>query len=163
MAGLSENIEAYSVVGRFLEHSRIYTFSNAGEPEYYIGSADWMKRNLNSRVETVVPILDDQVKMELREILQVYVEDNCSAWDCFSDGTYARHSPASGEVALAVQEVFMQMARIGSGQTRGLGAPKGRRLEVVGGGIELVDHLVRHRHPRDPVLCVALQRVQRMA
>ena len=134
VAGLSENIGVHSVVGRFLEHSRIYAFSNGGEPKYYIGSADWMKRNLNSRVETVVPILDDQVKMELREILQVYVEDNCSSWDCLPDGTYARRSPASGEVALAVQEVFMRMAKTESGQPRELEAPKGRIIEVVGGG-----------------------------
>ena len=75
-----------------------------------------MKRNLNSRVETVLPILDEQVKMELREILDVYVEDNCSAWDCLTDGTYERRSPASGEVPLAAQEVFIRMSKIESGK-----------------------------------------------
>ena len=132
VAGLSENIRVYGVVGRFLEHSRIYAFRNGGEPDYYIGSADWMKRNLNSRVETVLPILDEQVKMELREILAVYVEDNCSAWDCLTDGTYERRSPASGEVPLAAQEVFIRMSKIESGKPRVLEASTGQVIEVAG-------------------------------
>ncbi len=132
VAGLSENIKVSSVVGRFLEHSRIYAFSNGGEPESYIGSADWMKRNLNSRVETVVPILDEQVKLELQEILQFYIEDNCSAWDCLPDGTYKRRSPACGEVALAVQDVFMRMASIESARPRNLEASREAVIEVAG-------------------------------
>ena len=132
VAGLSENIRVYGVVGRFLEHSRIYAFRNGGEPDYYIGSADWMKRNLNSRVETVLPLLDEQVKMELREILDVYVEDNCSAWDCLTDGTYERRSPASGEVPLAAQEVFIRMSKIESGKPRVLEASTGQVIEVAG-------------------------------
>ena len=132
VAGLSENIRVYGVVGRFLEHSRIYAFRNGGDPDYYIGSADWMKRNLNSRVETVLPILDEQVKMELREILDVYVEDNCSAWDCLTDGTYERRSPASGEVPLAAQEVFIRMSKIESGKPRVLEASTGQVIEVAG-------------------------------
>ncbi len=135
VTGLSENIRVYSVVGRFLEHSRVYAFSNGGDPEYYIGSADWMKRNLNSRVETVVPILGDQVKIELREILDVYMEDNCSTWDCLPDGTYQRRSPSSGEVALAAQDVFMRMAKVEPGQPRNLEAPKGPTIEAAGAGL----------------------------
>ncbi|NIS25290.1 RNA degradosome polyphosphate kinase, partial [candidate division KSB1 bacterium] len=63
--GLSENIRVYSPVGRFLEHSRIYSFINGGDPEYFFGSADWMKRNLNRRVETLAPVKDPQIKQEL--------------------------------------------------------------------------------------------------
>jgi polyphosphate kinase len=111
LAGLSENIRVFSVVGRFLEHSRIYRFVNKGKPQHFIGSADWMKRNLNSRVETVAPVLDDRLKQELDAILDVYYRDNCSAWDCGSDGVYKRRSPAEGEEPLATQETFIRGAR----------------------------------------------------
>ena len=134
--GLSENIRVYGVVGRFLEHSRIYAFANGGDPEYYIGSADWMKRNLNGRVETVVLILDEEVKTELHEILQVYAEDNCSAWDCRPNGTYRRRSPGDREIALAAQDVFMRMASVRSEKSDkggGLGGSSEGILEGVGG------------------------------
>ena len=93
LAGLSENISVFSVVGRFLEYSRIYRFVNNGKPQHFIGSADWMKRNLNSRVETVAPVLDEQLKQELDAILDIYYRDNCSAWDCGPDGVYKRRTP----------------------------------------------------------------------
>lgn len=109
--GLSDNIRVFSVVGRFLEHSRIYRFENGGEPEHYIGSADWMKRNLNGRVETVVPILDATLRKELDVILQVYHQDNCSAWDCSPDGVYVRRAPKEGEPRHAAQEIFVRLAR----------------------------------------------------
>lgn len=108
---LSENISVFSVVGRFLEHSRIYRFVNNGKPRHFIGSADWMKRNLNNRVETVVPILDEQLKQELDAILDVYYRDNCSAWDCGQDGIYKRRAPGEGEEPLAAQETFIRSAR----------------------------------------------------
>ncbi len=111
LAGLSENIQVFSVVGRFLEHSRIYRFENGGDPEYFIGSADWMKRNLNSRVETVAPITDEQLKRELDAILEVYHADNCSAWNCGPDGLYVRRSPREGEEHRAAQEIFIRLAR----------------------------------------------------
>jgi polyphosphate kinase len=106
--GLSDTIRVFSVVGRFLEHSRIYRFANDGQPEYFIGSADWMKRNLANRVETIMPVLDDGVKAELDRILAVYSEDNCSAWDCGADGVYTRRSPAPGEPQRAAQESFIR-------------------------------------------------------
>lgn len=109
--GLSENIRVFSIVGRFLEHSRIYRFTNGGEPEYFLGSADWMKRNLNSRVETVVPIQDPQLQRELDEILEAYHRDNCSAWDCGPDGVYRRRQPGPGEERRAAQETFIRLAR----------------------------------------------------
>ena len=108
--GLSENIRVYSVVGRFLEHGRVYWFGNNGNPEVYIGSADWMKRNLDGRVETIAPITDPTLREELRQILDVYEADNASAWDLQADGTYVRRRPAAGEPRCAAQEVFLAMA-----------------------------------------------------
>ena len=110
VAGLSETIRVFSVVGRFLEHSRIFRFSNGGDPEYFIGSADWMKRNLSRRVETVLRILDPTLKRELDRILEVYEQDNCSAWDCGPDGVYTRRTPPPGEQRRPAQEIFIQMA-----------------------------------------------------
>jgi polyphosphate kinase len=106
--GLSETIRVYSVVGRFLEHSRLYRFANAGVPEYYIGSADWMHRNLTNRIETVVPVLDTALQRELDAVIAVYETDNCSAWDCGPDGTYARRIPAEGEPCREAQEIFIR-------------------------------------------------------
>jgi len=114
--GLSENIRVFGVVGRFLEHSRIYRFANGGDPECFIGSADWMRRNLNNRVETIMPILDEGLKREFDEIFQVYDEDNCSVWDCGPDGVYTRRTPADGEERRAAQEIFISRAR---GKLRG--------------------------------------------
>jgi polyphosphate kinase len=109
--GLSESIRVFGVVGRFLEHSRIYRFTNGGDPEYLIGSADWMRRNLNNRVETIMPILDAELKREFDEIFQVYDEDNCSVWDCGPDGVYTRRTPAKGEERSAAQETFIRRAQ----------------------------------------------------
>jgi polyphosphate kinase len=109
--GLSDNIRVVAVVGRFLEHSRIFEFSNAGDPEYFIGSADWMRRNLDRRVETIAPVLDENAKKELSNILDVYDGDNSSAWDGNPDGTYTRRSPGGdGEPAKAAQDVFIALA-----------------------------------------------------
>ena len=110
VAGLSDNIRVFGVVGRFLEHSRVYRFTNAGQPEYYVGSADWMRRNLKNRVETVVQVVDPILQRQLDSILSVYDEDNCSAWDCGSQGDYVRRRPAQTEDRRAAQEVFIQMA-----------------------------------------------------
>ena len=110
VAGLSETIRVYSVVGRFLEHSRIYSFLNGGKPEYYLGSADWMRRNLDSRVETIMPVSDDKVKQELAAILDVYDNDNSSAWDCMPNGNYVLRRPSKGEARRSTQEEFITLA-----------------------------------------------------
>lgn len=102
--GLSETIRVSSVVGRFLEHSRLYRFENGGSPEYYLGSADWMKRNLSNRVETIMPIEDPEVRRQLDAVLSLYAADNASAWDAQPDGTYVRRRPGDGEERIAVQE-----------------------------------------------------------
>ena len=93
LPGISENIRVISVVGRFLEHSRIYYFRNGGEEEYYIGSADLMKRNLEQRVEIVVPVEAPALRSELRTVLDLHMADERSAWDMQSDGSYAQRWP----------------------------------------------------------------------
>ena len=109
--GLSENIRVYSVLGRFLEHSRIFRFINGGAPEYYLGSADWMKRNLNNRVETVVPYPRSALEQQMNELIMVYEEDNCFAWDAQPDGSYVRRRPVKGEPLRNAQEIFIQQAQ----------------------------------------------------
>jgi polyphosphate kinase len=108
--GLSENIRVYGAVGRFLEHSRIYRFENDGSPEFYFGSADWMARNLDARMETIAPVLDPTLRNEVQEILDTYDQDNCSVWDCDADGNYTRRRPAPGEERRCSQEIFIARA-----------------------------------------------------
>ncbi len=106
---LSENIRVFSTLGRFLEHGRIYRFENGGNPEYFIGSADWMRRNLDRRMETMIPVTDPQLKQELEQALNVYENDNCSAWDMQPDGQYVRRRPRKGEEGRAAQDVFIDL------------------------------------------------------
>jgi len=109
--GLSPTIRVYSTLGRFLEHSRIYRFENGGQPEYFIGSADLMTRNLSRRLETVAPILDPVIKSQLEEILDTYEQDNCSAWDMAPDGSYLKRHPSPGQARGCSQDVFIERAR----------------------------------------------------
>jgi polyphosphate kinase len=109
--GLSENIRVFGVIGRFLEHCRIYRFENAGDPEYFIGSADWMRRNLSRRVETIVPVLDPTLRDELAEILQVYDSDNSSVWEMKADGSYELRAPGPDEEPVAAQAKFIELAQ----------------------------------------------------
>jgi len=108
--GLSPTIKVYSTVGRFLEHSRIYRFENGGAPEFFLGSADWMTRNLSRRMEVVAPVCDPAIQAELETILRTYEEDNCSAWDMQPDGEYLLRHPAAGESRRSAQEVFIGRA-----------------------------------------------------
>jgi polyphosphate kinase len=107
--GLSENIRVYSTLGRFLEHGRIYRFENDGNPEFFIGSADWMQRNLSRRMETIMPVTDPNLKQELEQTLQVYENDNCSAWDMKPDGRYVRRVPRKGAKRRAAQDIFIDL------------------------------------------------------
>lgn len=91
--GLSENIRVVSIVGRFLEHARIYYFSNGGAEEYFIGSADAMKRNLEDRVELICPIELPQLKEQIRIVFDTQLGDNRSAWDMQPDGSYIQRTP----------------------------------------------------------------------
>jgi len=107
--GLSENIRIYGIVSRFLEHSRIYRFENAGEPEYFIGSSDWMARNLNNRMESIAPIRDPDLQGELDQLFEIYEKDNCSVWDCQPDGSYVRRKVPEGETRWCAQEAFIAL------------------------------------------------------
>ncbi len=118
--GLSDNVQVFGVVGRFLEHSRVFRFANGGAPEHYIGSADWMKRNLNDRVESVVPVEDPLLKSELDGFLAVYDDDNCSVWDCRPDGSYVRRTPSDGEPRREAQVEFMRRAGMGAAAPRAI-------------------------------------------
>jgi len=109
--GLSETIQVFSVLGRFLEHGRIYGFENDGAPEYFIGSADWMKRNLDRRVETIAEVGDPTLIAEIEEILTVAENDNHSAWVLQCDGTYVRRRPKKGETARPSQQAFVNLVR----------------------------------------------------
>jgi polyphosphate kinase len=87
--GLSENIRVRSVVGRFLEHSRVFWFSNGGDDQVYIGSADWMSRNLKNRIEVVAPVTEPGAKRYLRDVLlDTYLSDNTKARELQPDGRY---------------------------------------------------------------------------
>jgi polyphosphate kinase len=110
LPGKSETIRVISIVGRMLEHARIFCFANAGKPEYYIGSADWMTRNLDARVEAAVPIEDPRLQEEIQAILDLQLADNCKAWDMRSDGSYVQRHPAPGEEPRSSQELLMQQA-----------------------------------------------------
>ena len=87
---MSENIEVRSIVGNFLEHSRIFYFFNDGEEELYMGSADWMPRNLDRRVEILFPVLDDELKKRVRHILDVELADTLKAHVLHADGNYEK-------------------------------------------------------------------------
>jgi polyphosphate kinase len=93
IAGLSDNVRVVSIVGRFLEHGRVYYFRNGGAEEYLIGSADCMKRNLESRVEVVAPVEDPALRKELRTVLDLQLRPNRAAWEMHSDGSYVRLAP----------------------------------------------------------------------
>lgn len=99
--GLSENIQVISVIGRFLEHSRIFYFANGSdnpvEGEYFVGSADWMHRNLHNRVELITPIFDLKLREKLWEFLDIMLKDNRQAWYLNENGTYTQKVPADGE------------------------------------------------------------------
>ena len=105
--GVSENITVRSIVGRFLEHTRIFLFENGGDPHIYMSSADWMGRNFFSRVETCFPIEDEENRRAvIEEGLEPYLRDNAQAWDLQPDGHYQRATP--GEVRHCAQEELLE-------------------------------------------------------
>jgi polyphosphate kinase len=106
--GLSENISVRSVVGRFLEHSRVYWFGNNDKPEIFCSSADWMERNLLRRVETCFPILDaDLAARVFDEELANYLLDNQQAWQLHPDGSYSRQLPTEDDVPFSAQGALL--------------------------------------------------------
>lgn len=111
LPGLSENIRVISVIGRFLEHSRAFYYLNGGNEEVYIGSGDWMPRNLDRRVEAAVPILDPSHRTALRNLLELMWNDNRQAWDLRPDGTYEQRRPRPGEPERATHKILPDLAR----------------------------------------------------
>jgi len=104
--GLSENIHVRSIVGRFLEHSRVYCFMNNGNEEYYCSSADWMHRNLFRRNESCFEIRQKAMKKQIRQDLELFLSDNCEAWVLHGDGSYEQLSPGK-EQRISAQDSFL--------------------------------------------------------
>ena len=108
--GLSDNIRVRSIVGRFLEHTRVFYFRTGEDEEMYLSSADWMTRNIHRRVETMFPVLDESIKKRImREIFETYFADNCQSWQMEPDGTYTKTPIGRGHKRFAAQEALMDM------------------------------------------------------
>ncbi|OLP18295.1 RNA degradosome polyphosphate kinase [Leptolyngbya sp. 'hensonii'] len=106
--GVSDHIRVISIVGRYLEHSRIFHFHNSGQEEVFIGSADWMQRNLDRRVEAVTPVEDPDCARELKEILDILLADNRQAWDMQSTGAYIQRRPTDNVSEHSAQIILME-------------------------------------------------------
>jgi len=104
LPGVSENIQVRSIVGRFLEHSRVFWFENNGRPQLYLASADWMERNFFRRIEVAFPISQAKMRTRIRDDLELYLTDTCNAWLLQSDGSYVR---ATGALRIDVQEQLL--------------------------------------------------------
>lgn len=110
--GMSDNIRVRSIVGRFLEHSRLFYFHNDGAEDVYLSSADWMDRNFFRRVETCFPVLDPKLKRRvINEGLKPYLEDNCQAWEMDAEGHYELRLPRRGKPVAAQESLLEQLAR----------------------------------------------------
>ncbi len=107
--GVSDNIRVVSIIGRFLEHSRVFYFRSGGKRIFLLGNADWMPRNLDRRVEAIVPVVDHALKTELETVLDLCLQDNRQAWDMQPDGSYRQRKPAN-EKALSSQQALMDRA-----------------------------------------------------
>lgn len=108
--GVSTNIHVRSVMGRFLEHPRVFHFLNDGDEELYCSSADWMPRNFFRRVEVAFPILDKKLRQRImHEAFELYLQDNTQAWELQADGAYIRREPAPDEVASTAQQQLLQL------------------------------------------------------
>jgi polyphosphate kinase len=106
--GVSDNIRVRSVIGRFLEHTRVFYFENKGLPKVLAASADWMERNLINRVETCFPIETSKLKKRVIDELDVYLADNCQSWEMLSDGSYVQNEPAEGEEVISAQTILIE-------------------------------------------------------
>jgi len=112
LPGISENIRVYSIIGRFLEHSRVFYFANGGAEEIWLGSADWMNRNLRGRVEVVFPIRDQQLKQRIwRDLLELALADRAKSRQMSTDGIYSRrHISKLQDQELDMQRLLMRSA-----------------------------------------------------
>jgi polyphosphate kinase len=129
--GLSENVRVVSIVGRFLEHGRVYYFRNGGDEEYYIGSADAMRRNLRSRVEIVAPVEDPDLQEELRFLLDTQLEDRRSAWVMGPDGSYEQQRPSGDRDRRSSQAELIRWAEARHREATRLKRRKPRGIRAV--------------------------------
>jgi polyphosphate kinase len=128
LPGYSDNIRLRSIIGRFLEHDRIFYFGNGSRafeiqrgqakkepdadnhPDIFIGSADWKRRNLSSRIEAITPVLAPELQTRIMDILALALADNRLAWQLHADGHYEQQYPANGDASIALHDVLMQQA-----------------------------------------------------
>ena len=107
--GLSDNITVRSIIGNFLEHARAFVFTAGDEEEYYLGSADWMPRNLEKRVEVVFPVEDELIKKEIKHYLEIQLKDNVKSHIMQPDGSY--YKPKTGKEKIEAQALLCEEAR----------------------------------------------------
>ncbi|MCR5163330.1 MAG: polyphosphate kinase [Thermoguttaceae bacterium] len=104
--GLSENIQVFSIIDRFLEHARIFYFQNAGDPEVYLASADWMTRNLDKRLEILFPVLAQPLRKRILSALNLYLADNQKSHELQPDGTWKKRKPGKNQEKIRAQEIL---------------------------------------------------------
>jgi polyphosphate kinase len=136
LPGVSETVTVIGIVSRFLEHARIYYFHNGGDEEYFIGSADLMSRNLESRVEVLAPVENPELRRELRAILETQIADHRSAWEMQPDGSYVQRRPRGGQAHRGAQDVLIVAAE--------------RRLERARRLRKIKPRAYARRAPREP-------------
>ncbi|HOK79094.1 MAG TPA: polyphosphate kinase 1, partial [Verrucomicrobiota bacterium] len=143
--GLSDNITVRSIVGRFLEHSRIFWFENARQPEVYLGSADWMPRNFFRRVEIIFPVEDGRLRDRIEtELLAIMLADNTKARLLQPDGSYVRAKRALGEPAINCQSEFMRLALETAASKTGKSGPQSRTLRPINRQLALESKNTHH-------------------
>jgi polyphosphate kinase len=108
IAGVSHNIHVRSIIGRFLEHTRVFYFLNDGEEKIYLSSADWMERNLDKRVETCFPVEGKKLIVRVKKELEAYLADNTQSWVLQSDGRYLRSSPTGNQNPRSAQAGLLE-------------------------------------------------------
>jgi polyphosphate kinase len=126
LPGISETVSVISIVGRFLEHTRVYYFQNGGDEEYFIGSADLMTRNLESRVEILAPIESSRLRRELHALFETQLGDQRSAWEMQADGSYIQRKPRGGSRGRPCQEILIEASRLRAERARRLRKVKPR-------------------------------------
>ena len=109
--GLSERIEVRALIDRFLEHTRVFRFANAGNEEVYLSSADWMPRNFHRRVEVLIPIIDPAIRDRVVSNIHILFADTAKSWELGRDGSYSRVAVAAGAPAIRAQHRFIELAR----------------------------------------------------
>jgi len=110
LAGISENIRVYSIIGRFLEHSRIFVFGDGDHPDIYLSSADWMQRNFFSRIEIMIPVKEPALRARIQDdLLKSSLADTANSWELKGDGSWKRRVPSAGQ-AFDSQGHFIQEA-----------------------------------------------------